>query len=385
MLSHCILLILFFNFKIKSELNGGIKMVLEMERKMEFEFETETKATAIPEGYAPKLDFFETEKAIKLVKDTFERELAEELDLVRVTSPRFLKVGKGLQDDLAGTQVPVRFKTKASEKQVEIVHSLAKWKRYTLGKFGFPVGKGLYTDMDAIRKDEVVSPIHSVYVDQWDWEKVISREERSILTLESVVSKIYKAIKDTEAVVHEEYHVLERYLPEKIHFVHTEELEEMYPLDSPKEREYKAAELYGAYFLIGIGYPLKSGEPHDARAADYDDWYTETEFRRRGLNGDIIVWDDVRKDALELSSMGIRVDEYSLIEQLKIMGLEERSEKEFHKGIIEGTLPLSIGGGIGQSRLCMLMLQKSHIGEVQSSVWSEETIEECYDAGVTLL
>ncbi len=322
----------------------------------------------------PKLDFFETEKGIKLVKDTFERKLAEKLSLKRVSAPRFLVVGTGLQDDLAGTQTPVSFKVKFTKKTVEIVHSLAKWKRYALGKYGFKPRTGLYTDMDAIRKDEDVSPIHSIYVDQWDWERIISKEERSIEFLKSIVTKIYSAIVTTEEIITKEFPVLESKLPKEIIFVYAEEAEEMYPCLTPKEREYELAKKYGAVFLIGIGYPLKSGKPHDVRAADYDDWSTKTS-KGHGLDGDIIVWDSIRKDSMELSSMGIRVDADTLIKQLEMADLSERKELEFHKGVIDGSIPLTIGGGIGQSRLCMLLLQKAHIGEVQSSVWPEELKE----------
>ncbi|MFH1589447.1 MAG: aspartate--ammonia ligase [archaeon] len=335
-----------------------------------------TKKEAIVTGYKSKLGFFETERAIKLVKDVFERKLAEKLSLQRVSAPRFLVVGTGLQDDLAGTQTPVSFKTKFTDKSVEIVHSLAKWKRQALGKYGFSKGTGLYTDMDAIRKDEDISPIHSVYVDQWDWEKIISKEERTIDFLKKTVKQIYSALLETTEIVEEAYPSLQTKLPEKISFLHTEDLELMFPDKTSKEREYMAAKKLGAYFLIGIGGALKSGKPHDLRAADYDDWT---------LDGDIIVWDDVRKDAMELSSMGIRVDAKKLVEQLEITGLSERKELPFQKGIIEGTIPLSIGGGIGQSRLCMLLLQKAHIGEVQSSVWPEEVIEEFEKKQIPLL
>ncbi|MBW3015346.1 aspartate--ammonia ligase [Candidatus Woesearchaeota archaeon] len=341
----------------------------------------ETKMV-LPEKYESKLDFFETERGIKFVKDTFERRLAEKLKLQRVSAPRFLKVGKGLQDDLAGTQVPVSFKTSFADK-IEVVHSLAKWKRHALGRYGFPVGTGLYTDMDAIRKDEEVSPIHSVYVDQWDWEKIITTSDRSLDYLKKTVRAIWEAILETEEKVAKEFK-LEKRLPKEIHFVHTEELEEMYPELSPKEREHKIAEKLGAVFLIGIGFPLKSGKPHDLRAADYDDWSTEHE-KGRGLDGDIIVWDPVRLKSLELSSMGIRVDSEAMIRQLEHCDLAHRKYMEFHKGVIEGTIPLSIGGGIGQSRLCMLLLHKAHIGEVQSSVWPEFVHEEFRKKGVALL
>ena len=338
----------------------------------------------LPEAYKPKLDFFQTEKAIKLVKDTFERKLAEKLSLIRVTAPRFLKTGTGLQDDLAGTQVPVGFKT-SFDVPVELVHSLAKWKRHTLGKHGLALGTGIYADMDAIRKDEEVDDIHSIYVDQWDWESVISRDERSLEFLKKVVEKIYSAIRDTEAVVEDAIPELKASLPEKISFIHTEELEEMYPEFAPDEREDAIAKKFGAVFLIGIGHELKSGVAHDLRAADYDDWITATSEKTRGLNGDMIIWHPARKKAIELSSMGIRVDSESMQLQLEKTGLEDRKELEFHKAVIEDRLPLSIGGGIGQSRICMILLQKAHIGEVQSSAWPEEVVEEFGKRSVVLL
>ncbi|NQV09375.1 aspartate--ammonia ligase [Candidatus Woesearchaeota archaeon] len=338
----------------------------------------------LPKDYKPKLDFFQTEKGIKLIKDTFERKLAEELSLKRVSAPKFLKIGNGLQDDLAGTQIPVGFKTKAGD-NIEIVHSLAKWKRSALGKYGFKQGKGLYTDMDAIRKDELTSPIHSIYVDQWDWERIISKEQRSLEFLKEIVKKIYEAILKIEEVVGKEFPELESKLPKDIKFIHSQELENMYPDLEPRERENKITEKYGAVFIIGIGAKLKSGEPHDVRAADYDDWTTETTEGTNGLNGDIIVWDNIRKKALELSSMGIRVDKESLLRQLELMGLSERKELEFHKGILNDKLPLSIGGGIGQSRVCMVLLQKAHVGEVQSSVWPKEVEEEFKKRDIILL
>lgn len=337
----------------------------------------------LPKDYKPKLDYFQTSKGIKLVKDTFEKKLAEKLCLQRVSAPRFLKTGKGLQDDLAGTQVPVSFKTKFTD-GIEVVHSLAKWKRWTLGKKGFSLGTGLYTDMDAIRKDEDVSPIHSIYVDQWDWEKVISKDDRKIEYLKYTVRKIYTALKETEYEVAKEFPELKKHLPEDIKFVTSQELEDRFPELTPKEREDEAAKEHGAIFLIGIGHPLSSGKLHDLRAADYDDWSTETELGH-GLNGDIIVWDPIRKKSLELSSMGIRVDAIALDKQLKHHSLEHRKEKEFHKGILEETLPLSIGGGIGQSRICMLLLQKAHIGEVHSSVWPQEVEQEFLERQIHLL
>jgi aspartate--ammonia ligase len=342
------------------------------------------KETLQEQQFTQKLDFFETERGIKLIKDTFERKLAEKLWLQRVTAPRFLVTGTGLQDDLAGTQVPVSFTTRFASSPVEVVHSLAKWKRMTLGKQGFKPGTGLYTDMDAIRKDEEVDDIHSIYVDQWDWERVMLPEERTLGFLKDTVRKIYSAMLETEEVVGKDFPVLKRTLPQSITFIHAEELEERFPKLSPKEREDRIAQEFGAVFLIGIGHPLKSGKPHDLRAADYDDWVTETE-EGHGLCGDIIVWDSVRKKSLELSSMGIRVSPETMVRQLDMSGLSHRKSLPFHKGVIEGRIPLSIGGGIGQSRLCMLLLQKSHIGEVQSSVWPEGHAEEMEARGIIIL
>jgi len=336
------------------------------------------------EKYKSKLDFFKTEKAIKLVKDTFQKKLAEKLNLTRVSAPRFLIQGTGLQDDLAGTQEPVGFIAKGIIPKVEIVHSLAKWKRLALGKYGFKLGKGLYTDMDAIRKDEVPDDIHSIYVDQWDWEKILTKEDRRLDFLKEIVKKIYYVLLETEELVEKDFPEIESRLPKTIHFVHSEELEEKYPDLSSREREDIAAKEFGAIFLIGIGHPLKSGEPHDVRAADYDDWSTKTE-KGHGLCGDIIVWDKTREKSLELSSMGIRVDKDALIKQLKMAKLSDRKELDFHKAIIEDKIPLTIGGGIGQSRLCMLLLHKIHIGEVQSSVWSKEVEDDCKEKGIMLL
>jgi aspartate--ammonia ligase len=359
--------------------HGGIKM------KTKLQTITVSKETILPKTYESKLDFFETEKGIKIIKDFFEKELARKLSLTRVSAPRFLIAGTGLQDDLAGTQKPVSFKTKFEDRDFEIVHSLAKWKRYALGKYGFVKGTGLYTDMDAIRKDEDVSPIHSLYVDQWDWERVISKEERSLDFLKETVKKIYQVLLRTERVVYSEFPKLKPQLPKEITFFHSEELEAIYPDKTSKQREYLIAKKYGAVFIIGIGHPLKSGKPHDLRAADYDDWITETSKGLHGLNGDILVWDSIRDDVLEISSMGIRVDSDSLIKQLDFAGLGKRKALDFQKSIIKGTMPLSIGGGIGQSRICMFLLQKAHIGEVQSSVWPKHVEEEFSKKKIVLL
>ncbi|HDQ15190.1 MAG TPA: aspartate--ammonia ligase [Sediminispirochaeta sp.] len=336
-------------------------------------------------GYRPKLNLLDTERAIKLVKDNFERKLAAHLNLERVSAPRFLEVGNGLQDDLAGTQVPVSFHVRHTDRPMEIVHSLAKWKRMALQRYGFAPDTGLYTDMDAIRKDEDVSPIHSIYVDQWDWEKCITDDHRNMEYLRFTVSEIYRALIETESIVHESFPVLEPRLPREIHFVHSQELEDRWPDLEPKEREHRAAREYGAYFLIGIGAKLNSGQRHDLRAADYDDWSSPNDEGGIGLNGDIIVHDQTRDSALELSSMGIRVDAAALLRQLREMDLEDRQELEFQSGVLNGDIPLSIGGGIGQSRLCMLLLQKAHVGEVQVSTWPEEMVREYHRAGVEFL
>lgn len=338
-----------------------------------------------PENYQPALDLFTTERAIKHVKDVFEHRLAEQLNLIRVTAPRFLRTGNGLQDDLAGTQTPVSFVTKFRPEPIEVVHSLAKWKRHALGRYGFETGRGLYTDMDAIRKDELVDAIHSIYVDQWDWERVVTAEERNLTYLKSIVTNIWSSIINTHCSLAKEFPTIRQPLPEKITFIHSEDLEARYPNLAPNCREAEIAREYGAVFLIGIGHPLKSGKPHDIRAADYDDWSTPTGPTTRGLNGDIIVWDTVRGKPLELSSMGIRVDAAALSAQLAMAGLDSRRELEFHRGVLENTVPLSIGGGIGQSRLCMYLLEKAHLGEVQSSVWPPETERAFRDRGIPLL
>jgi aspartate--ammonia ligase len=336
-------------------------------------------------GYTSKLNLLETEKGIKLIKDNFERKLSKRLKLQRVSAPRFLATGNGLQDELDGSQVPVGFKTKFSDKTIEIVHSLAKWKRKAMKEYGFNNGLGLYTDMDAIRKDEAVSDIHSIYVDQWDWELIISKEGRNIEFLKTIVGKIYKAIRKTEKVVEKEFPVLKSRLPKEIHFIHSEELEARFPDLSSKERENMITKEHGAVFIIGIGHELSSGIPHDARAADYDDWSTKTGDNTFGLNGDIIVWDSVKNSALELSSMGIRVNNESLVNQLQLLGQTEKSSLEYHQDIIHERLPQTIGGGIGQSRLCMFLLQKFHIGEVQASVWPDEMAVFCRENGIRLL
>jgi aspartate--ammonia ligase len=340
----------------------------------------------VPKDYQSKLDIWETERAIKLIKDTFQLALAGELRLRRITAPIILKAQTGLNDDLNGKEAPVSFPVKILDgDKAEIVQSLAKWKRYALAKHGIEEDMGIYTDMNALRPDEDITNIHSVYVDQWDWEKVINKDKRTMETLYSVVDKIYKAIKRTEFILCEHFPKLIPFLPEKIHFFHAEDLRERYPDLTPKEREYMSAKEYGAVFIRGIGADLSNGEPHDGRAPDYDDWSTKAEDGKVGLNGDIIVWNPILEMAFEISSMGIRVDEDSLLRQLKIRGCEERKTLMFHSMLLSKKLPYTMGGGIGQSRLCMLLLRKAHIGEVQAGLWPKEVHKECEDAGIFLI
>ena len=334
-----------------------------------------------------KKEFFETEKAISFVKQTFESELSRKLELTRISSPIAVLQGTGINDDLNGIERVVEFPVKAmGEKKAVIVNSLAKWKRIRLQELGVEEGKGILTDMRAIRPDEYFTPIHSIYVDQWDWEKRISSGQRTIAFLKSEVRKIYEAIKNTEAKVAEEYPDIEPFLPEKIVFIHAEELARKYPEMSTKERESVVTEKYGAVFLIGIGGELSDGKPHDGRAPDYDDWSTVNEEGFPGLNGDILLWHPVLKESFEVSSMGIRVDRKILLMQLEKTGQSHRTNLEFHQMLLQERLPQSIGGGIGQSRICMFMLRKKHIGEVQVGIWPE-SVREKYrkEEGVFLL
>ncbi|MBO4887006.1 MAG: aspartate--ammonia ligase [Firmicutes bacterium] len=331
---------------------------------------------AFPEGYQPRLNIIQTQVAIKKIKDFFERDLAIQLNLRRVSAPVFVNRASGLNDTLNGVERPVDFDIKGQEGTFEIVHSLAKWKRYALGRYGFKQGEGLYTDMTAIRRDEDVDPLHSVYVDQWDWEKIIGKENRNEATLRDGVKCIYRAMQHTENYIRDDYNWIEKLLPEKLTFVTAQELEDEYPDLSPKERETMACREYGAIFLKGIGGKLRSGQPHDGRAPDYDDW---------SLNGDILVYYPILGQALELSSMGIRVDEETLIKQMAERGVTGYEKQEFHKKLLSGALPYTMGGGIGQSRICMLFLRKAHIGEVQSSYWPEEVMEEAAGRGIALL
>ncbi|MDO4622099.1 MAG: aspartate--ammonia ligase [Eubacteriales bacterium] len=331
----------------------------------------------IPEGYKSPLNLKETQIAIKKVKDFFQEQISAELNLRRVSAPLFVDPFSGLNDNLNGVERPVNFDIlEQNGKEAEIVQSLAKWKRYALGRYEFRPGEGLYTDMNAIRRDEETDNIHSIYVDQWDWERVITKEERTQEMLHSIVKNVYEALHVTEKYVANKYDYVQCILPEQITFITAQELEDMYPDCTSKEREYNFAKLHGAIFVEQIGGKLASGERHDGRAPDYDDW---------SLNGDIIVYYPVLDIALELSSMGIRVDENSIVEQLQAAGCPERAEMPFQKAIIEKRLPYTIGGGIGQSRICMFFLRKAHIGEVQCSLWPESDIAFAKERGVTIL
>ncbi len=331
----------------------------------------------IPRGYRPCLDPLETEDAIKTVKDFFEAGLAQALNLRRVTAPLLVRSGRGINDDLTGKESPLTFRANCMDGAgIEVVQSLAKWKRMALAELHLRPGQGLYTDMNAVRPDETIDNLHSLYVDQWDWEKVVTREERTLGYLTDLVSKIYDVLKRTEVMLHDRYPALEPILPSRIRFVHSSELEKRYPGRSPRRREEAACREWGAVFILGVGSPLRDGRPHDQRAPDYDDWTTPTE-KGPGLNGDLIVWHPVLRTAVELSSMGIRVDDRSLLLQLEMTGTMSRKNLLFHRLVLEGALPLSVGGGIGQSRLCMFLLKKAHIGEVQAGVWPDEMVEEC--------
>lgn len=339
-----------------------------------------------PINYKPLLDRQETEQAIKLIKDFFQQNLATGLRLHRVTGPLFVQKGLGLNDDLNGVERPVSFPIKdMNEAVAEVVHSLAKWKRMTLADHGIEPGYGIYTDMNAIRADEELGNLHSLYVDQWDWERVILPENQNLKFLKSIVRCIYAALLRTEFLVTERFPQLKPFLPQEVQFIHAEELRQRYPDLTPKERENEICREYGAVFIIGIGCPLGDGKPHDQRAPDYDDYSTVAENGLPGLNGDLLVWNTVLGRAFELSSMGIRVDHDALLRQLHDTGREDRLQLYFHKRLVEGTLPLSIGGGIGQSRLCMLYLRKAHIGEIQASIWPEAMRKECTEVGIPLI
>ena len=331
----------------------------------------------IPKNYKSELNLYETQVAIKTVKDFFQSLLAERLHLLRVSAPLFVDPESGLNDNLNGIERPVTFDIKCQNgREAEIVQSLAKWKRYALKKYGFSAGEGLYTDMSAIRRDEESDNIHSIYVDQWDWEKVITKETRNLETLKETVRTVYKVLRKTEKFMAIHYDYIEEILPHDIFFITTAELEEMFPDYTPKEREYYIAKAKGAVCIMQIGDVLENGEPHDGRAPDYDDW---------SMNADIVVYYPVLDIALELSSMGIRVDKNSLLSQLDKAGCPERAKLPFHQAVINGELPLTIGGGIGQSRICMFFLRKAHIGEVQCSLWPDEVMQEAEKKGLQLL
>lgn len=340
-----------------------------------------------PANYKPVLDLKQTEVGIKQIKEFFQQNLSSELRLRRVTAPLFVLKGTGINDDLSGVERAVTFPIKdLGDAKAEVVHSLAKWKRLTLAEYGIGPGYGIYTDMNAIRADEKLGNLHSLYVDQWDWERSINPEQRSVDFLKQIVTRIYSSMRRTEYMVCEMYPQIKSFLPHDIQFIHSEELLQMYPDLTPKEREHAITKKYGAVFIIGIGCKLSNGEVHDMRAPDYDDYTTiDPQTGLPGLNGDLLVWDEVLDRSVELSSMGIRVNKEALLKQLELSGLEERKELYFHKRLLDDTLPLSIGGGIGQSRLCMLYLQKAHIGEIQASIWPEDMRKECAEWGMQLI
>ena len=340
----------------------------------------------IPEGYKPLLTLKETEKAIQMMKDHFESGLSSDLRLRRVTAPLFVLKGTGLNDELHGFEKPIIFPIKDMRGQeAEVVQSLAKWKRMMLRDYDIQTGYGIYTDMNALRPDEELDNLHSVYVDQWDWEKAILPEQRNLDYLKFTVRRVWENVKRSEFFIHSFYSHITPFLPEEITFIHSEQLFEMYPDLPPKDRESKIAEKHGAVFIIGIGHDLPDGRPHDRRAPDYDDWITETEGGYRGLNGDIIVWNHVLKCPAEITSMGIRVDKDELMQQLEITGQTGKTELLFHRRLLNDELPSSIGGGIGQSRTAMQLLKKAHIGEIQSAIWPGEMVTHCLKSGIRLI
>ncbi len=339
-----------------------------------------------PTNYKPKLNPKQTEQAIAQIKTFFQTNLSFELNLTRVTAPLFVKSNTGINDDLNGTEQPVQFKVKdIPNEDYEIVQSLAKWKRMALADLGFKTHEGLYTDMNAIRPDDVLDNLHSIYVDQWDWECVINPEQRTLNTLKTYAEKIYDIVRRTEKYISYQYPKLTAFLPEKINFIHAEELEDDYPDLTPAQREYEICKHHKAVFLIGIGGPLKHSTYHDGRAPDYDDWTTQTTNGYHGLNGDILVYNPILDINYELSSMGIRVNKETLLKQLKHRNCQQREQLEFHQRLLRGELPQTIGGGIGQSRLCMLYLQKAHIGEIQASIWPEQMKKSCQIHNIPLL
>ena len=341
---------------------------------------------SIPDDYKAALDLKQTELAIKQIKDFFLRSFSTELRLRRVTAPLFVLRGLGLNDDLNGIERPVSFPIKdMNESMAEVVHSLAKWKRVTLAEYNIAPGYGIITDMNAIRADEELDNLHSIYVDQWDWERTMTTEQRNLEFLKDIVRRIYNTILRTEFYICETYPQLKAYLPEQIHFIHSEELLQLYPDKTAKEREDLICRKYGAVFIIGIGGRLSNGEPHDNRAPDYDAWSTKNADGYEGLNGDLLIWYPILGRSVELSSMGIRVDKNALLRQLELQGKTDREGLYFHNRLLEGSLPLSIGGGIGQSRLCMILLHKAHVGETQSSIWPDDMRKKCKEAGMPLI
>ena len=339
-----------------------------------------------PKDYKPLLDLKQTELGIKQIKEFFQMNLSSELRLRRVTAPLFVLKGMGINDDLNGVERPVSFPIKdLGDAQAEVVHSLAKWKRLTLAEYNIEPGYGIYTDMNAIRADEELGNLHSLYVDQWDWERVITAEDRNVEFLKEIVTRIYAAMVRTEYMVYEMYPQIKPCLPEKLHLIHAEELRQLYPNMSPKEREHAITKKHKAVFIVGIGCELGDGKKHDGRAPDYDDFTTPGLNGLPGLNGDLLLWDEPLQRSIELSSMGIRVDKAALVKQLKLAGEEKRLELYFHKRLMDDTLPLSIGGGIGQSRLCMFYLRKAHIGEIQASIWPEQMRQECREHNIHLI
>lgn len=341
----------------------------------------------IPKDYHAALDLQQTEIAIKKIKDFFLSSISTELRLRRVTAPLFVLKGLGMNDDLNGIERPVTFPIKdMNEAEAEVVHSLAKWKRVTLAEYQVKPGYGIITDMNAIRADEEMDNLHSLYVDQWDWERVMPENSRNVDYLKKIVNRIYNAILRTEYFICETYPQLNPFLPEDVYFIHSEELMQRYPDMSPKEREHAICKEHGAVFIIGIGSELSNGEKHDTRAPDYDDYTTMSESTGLpGLNGDLLIWYPILERSIELSSMGIRVDQETLCRQLTMSGKEDRKKLYFHSRLLEGSLPQSIGGGIGQSRLCMILLHKAHVGETQSSIWPDDMRKQCKEAGMTLI
>ncbi|MBO5749632.1 MAG: aspartate--ammonia ligase [Bacteroidaceae bacterium] len=339
-----------------------------------------------PTDYKQLLNPTQTEQGIKQIKDFFQANLSTALRLRRVTAPLFVLKGLGINDDLSGVERPVSFPIKdMGDQRAEVVHSLAKWKRLMLAEYQIQPGYGIYTDMNAIRGDEELDNLHSLYVDQWDWERTIRTEDRTLAFLKKTVNSIYSAIRRTEYLVCETYPQITPFLPEEINFIHSEELLQRYPNLTPKERENAISKEYGAVFIIGIGQKLSNGDPHDLRAPDYDDWTTQNEEGFAGLNGDILIWYPTLNRSIELSSMGIRVDKEALLRQLELTGKNDRKELYFHQRMLKDELPLCIGGGIGQSRLCMVLLHKAHIGEIQASIWPEDMRKECASLGMPLI